>query len=188
MAHSYSPDYYKEHYPMPESLDIRFLLDIAKNNYSDTASFTASFTARVVYMDPKGERGVLNFLDSDFNYTYPKLPFLADLTITAQADTDRSSDSWYGTHVCYSQPYRVDLPSAQKMTKTLTKIDRALNVQASRFGYSYDSITTLGRVADTLKIRAFGWRVENSTYCWTDLDGLRHYSDTKLDALRGVSK
>lgn len=159
--------------------DIRVLVSAEHHRSSQVVVATA----RVVYLAEDGS--VRNFLNDDFHYgQFAGLDYFADLTVRAQCNTTDAGE-FYGTDVSYSQPYQVKLRDAEKMVKTLRKIEKGLARIEQSDGRPLDFIEYVRRFEKILKIqKVLGWRAGAGAYRWDSVDQVRYNLNSFVSEIR----
>lgn len=161
--------------------DWRFVYEV-KDTYHDG---TEQFTARVVYVLQE-DGSVRNPRSSDTleqsGVGALRVAAFADLGVTAYRHRETSLSDWYGWHVEYLEPFRVNLAQAERQVALLRRVDKALSRFETQLGSCADLAGFCGRVARAVGSttdRPFSQHhtelsVTGSHYRWVDIDQLRH--------------
>ena len=105
--------------------------------------------ARVVRLtEERGNRDACGWKVDNFCDWEPKIGCYADLEVNSQGnDEDGDRRRLYGFDVRYRDVYSLDLYRAEKMVKTLRKVDRSLRKQRDEGGETRNVAVYIGRVA-----------------------------------------
>jgi len=149
------------------------------------------FTATVVTENEEGK--VRNILA---DWSGDPLFGLADLAVTAQADTDNEG-AWYAAKVEYRNVYSLDLAKAEANVKVLRKVKRTFEAEGEDMKWGRDLETTLRLAAKALGAKGFlvelgsdgtgRWGYDGRRYGTIDAAAAADWANARLAEARGVT-